>query len=90
MVVPAWRPQRRPASNCAECPHWLAAGVTLAAGDSWGAGAKPVGRARAMERLRDVRLQLQAWERAFRRLNGRRPGQVRAARGAGVEGADPG
>lgn len=28
-----------------------------------------------MERLRDVRLQLQAWERAFRRLHGRRPGQ---------------
>ncbi|KAM8786487.1 ATP-dependent DNA helicase Q4 [Rhynchonycteris naso] len=28
-----------------------------------------------MERLRDVRVQLQAWERAFRRQRGRRPGQ---------------
>lgn len=35
--------------------------------------------ARAMERLRDVRERLQAWERAFRRQRGRRPSQVRAA-----------
>ncbi|XP_066121459.1 ATP-dependent DNA helicase Q4 [Saccopteryx bilineata] len=34
-----------------------------------------------MERLRDVRMQLQAWERAFQRQRGRRPGQedVKAA-----------
>nr|XP_520023.5 ATP-dependent DNA helicase Q4 isoform X4 [Pan troglodytes] len=31
--------------------------------------------ARAMERLRDVRERLQAWERAFRRQRGRRPSQ---------------
>ena len=40
-----------------------------------------------MERLRDVRELLQAWERAFRRQSGRRPGKVRAARGRGAEGA---
>uniref|UniRef100_A0A8C8YBZ5 Uncharacterized protein n=1 Tax=Panthera leo TaxID=9689 RepID=A0A8C8YBZ5_PANLE len=40
-----------------------------------------------MERLRDVRERLQAWESAFRRRRGRRPGQVRAVRGRGVEGA---
>uniref|UniRef100_A0A4X1UKT3 DNA 3'-5' helicase n=1 Tax=Sus scrofa TaxID=9823 RepID=A0A4X1UKT3_PIG len=34
-----------------------------------------------MERLRDIRERLQAWERAFRRQRGRRPGQVRATHG---------
>nr|2KMU_A Chain A, ATP-dependent DNA helicase Q4 [Homo sapiens] len=29
----------------------------------------------SMERLRDVRERLQAWERAFRRQRGRRPSQ---------------
>jgi hypothetical protein len=41
-----------------------------------------------MERLREVRAQLQAWERAFTRQHGRRPGQVGVVqiRGAGAEG----
>lgn len=39
-----------------------------------------------MERLRDVRERLQAWERAFRRQSGRRPSKVRTARGRGAEG----
>uniref|UniRef100_A0A8C5Z4Y2 Uncharacterized protein n=1 Tax=Marmota marmota marmota TaxID=9994 RepID=A0A8C5Z4Y2_MARMA len=34
-----------------------------------------------MERLRDVRTQLQEWERGFRRQHRRRPGQVRAVVG---------
>ncbi|KAK1331781.1 hypothetical protein QTO34_007457 [Cnephaeus nilssonii] len=42
-----------------------------------------------MERLRDVRAQLKAWERAFRRQHGRRPVQVRAARGREAAGAAP-
>lgn len=47
-------------------------------------------RSSAMERLRDVRERLQDWERAFRRRSGRRPGQVRAARGRGAKGAAAG
>ncbi|XP_049710319.1 ATP-dependent DNA helicase Q4 isoform X5 [Elephas maximus indicus] len=43
-----------------------------------------------MERLRDLRARLQAWERAFRRRRGRRPGQVRAARGRSGRRARPG
>lgn len=42
-----------------------------------------------MERLREVRAHLQAWERAFRRQRGRRPVQVRAARGREAAGAAP-
>ncbi|XP_036159696.1 ATP-dependent DNA helicase Q4 isoform X2 [Myotis myotis] len=42
-----------------------------------------------MERLREVRAHLQAWERAFRRQRGRRPVQVRAARGREAAGVAP-
>lgn len=40
-----------------------------------------------MDRLASVRARLQQWERAFARLHGRRPAQVRWGLGAGQGGA---
>lgn len=83
-----WQP-RRPAPDGAKRHHWLAAGVRSRREICGARDSEPVGRASPMERLRDVRMQLQAWERAFRRRHGRRPGKVRAARGREAEAATP-
>lgn len=102
VVAPHWPPLQGPAdwlprpgggSDAPPPTAPLAAGRRcLGAGDTRGArrgvlGAEPAGPARAMERLRDVRAQLQAWERAFWRQRGRRPVQVLGARGWEAEGA---
>lgn len=69
-------PLARRAPALAVGPIVCGAGDSL--GGSWTAR-RPGGP--AMERLRDVRERLQAWERAFQRQRGRRPSQVRDALG---------
>lgn len=88
-----WLPQLRVGPDAppptAPSSHWLPAGGVPAAGESRGAERRPRAGPARMERLRDVRAQLKAWERAFRRQHGRRPVQVRAARGREAAGAAP-